>query len=85
MGKPETLKLPEIGSVAVEFIQNEDCAGRSGALLQSIRIETACSTCLKDDGYFVITTERWAINDASAAEFIAMLQHVAKSAGMVQP
>ena len=84
MGKPETTKLPQVDSVVFQFTQDEDTATtRSGEEIQMLRVEVCSSEGIATSGYFAITTERWAIN--SQEEFAAILRHVAKAAGMVQP
>lgn len=83
MAKTEP-KLPAVESLVMEFSQEEDTATtRDGQTIQTLRVEVCASLDLARTGYFAISTERWAIDDVE--EFVAILRHVAKAAGMVQP
>lgn len=58
---------PTLESMKFTFGQDEDTSGRSGMTYQSIEVEAIRMNdpSEKDSGcYFVITTERWAVNDA---------------------
>lgn len=84
MNKPETPKLPAVESLVMEFSQEEDTATtRDGQPVQVLRVEVCASLGVAETGYFAISTDRWAIDDVE--DFIAILRHVAKAAGMVQP
>lgn len=71
---------PRVTALSFQFIQDEDCAGRNGQDFQELRIETACSTDLADNGYLVISTERWAVSGPE--DLAALLAKVAQVAGI---
>ena len=58
---------PTLDAMKFTFGQDEDTSGRSGMTYQSIEVEAIRMDDPKegDHGcYFVISTERWAVNDA---------------------
>lgn len=71
---------PRVTSVSFGFIQDEDVAGRAGQDFQELKIATECSTDLADDGYLVISTERWAVS--GPGDLAALLAQVAQVAGI---
>lgn len=59
---------PTLDSMKFTFGQNEDTSGRSGVMYQSIEVEAIRMDDPKEGDagcYFVISTDRWAVNDAN--------------------
>jgi hypothetical protein len=58
---------PTLDSMRLTFGQEEDTSGRSGEEYQTLDVEVI-RMCEPKDGdtgcYFVLSTERWAVNDA---------------------
>lgn len=75
---------PTIDSMKFTFGQTEDTCGRSGEEYQTISVE-----CIRMDNpkegdhgcYFVISTERWAVNDAKELSDIIRRVEQAITAG----
>ncbi len=64
---------PTLDSVKFTFGQNEDSSGRSGVDYQSIEVEAIRMDEPKDGDtgcYFVISTDRWAVNSAEELSYI---------------
>ena len=77
-------KKPSLDGAKFTFGQDEDSAGRSAVDYQSIEVEAIKmdEPSEKDSGcYFVISTERWAVNDANElAELITRVEAALKAA-----
>jgi len=59
---------PTLDAMKFTFGQDEDTSGRSGMTYQSIEVEAIRMDEPKDGDtgcYFVISTDRWAVNDAT--------------------
>lgn len=64
---------PTLDSAKFTFGQNEDSSGRSGVDCQSIEVEAIRMDEPKDGDtgcYFVISTDRWAVNSAEELSYI---------------
>ena len=71
---------PELTGLKAHFYQEEDTASDrpDSDLAQSLEIELVYQAGFNDGPYFVIKTERWAINDSE--ELVRLIQKTAEAA-----
>jgi len=68
------MKDIELTHASLRFDQPEDCCGRTNHDYQSITIETCNGGTSPEDTYYVISTERWAID--SADDLAALIEKI---------